>query len=70
LAIKARKHVQYYGEFLKICFKVFYKNETMYSTFLFIFIKGLDDNEQGLGNRDEDIGGDDDDDDDDDETKH
>jgi hypothetical protein len=43
----------------------------MYSTFLFIFIKGLDDNEQGFGNRDEDIGGDDDDDDDDDdETKH
>jgi hypothetical protein len=39
----------------------------MYSTFLFIFMKGLDDNEQGFGNRDEDIGGDDDD---DDETKH
>jgi hypothetical protein len=31
-----------------------------------IFIKGLDDNEQDFGNRDEDIGGDDDD----DETKH
>ncbi len=30
-------------------------------------MKGLDDNEQGFGNRDEDIGGDDDD---DDETKH
>jgi hypothetical protein len=35
--------------------------------FLLIFIKGLDDNEQDFGNRDEDIGGDDDD---DDETKH
>jgi hypothetical protein len=32
-----------------------------------ICIKGLDDNEQDFGNRDEDIGGDDDD---DDETKH
>ncbi len=35
----------------------------MYSTFLFIFIKGLDDNEQGFGNRDEENN-------DDDEAKH